>query len=131
MVDTPPATRFNIRIDWWCQPFLLFIGVSPGNAYVDLTADELRIKFGPAFDRIVERSSITHVAPMSWSFIDGVGIRAGGQVFGVIGAPAGVIELTLSRPADLRFAGWPWTSSRIAISIEDPDAFVAAVSPRK
>lgn len=125
---TSAPARFSIRVDWWCRPFLLFLAVTPDNAYLELTPEHLRIRFGPAFDRTIERATIVGATPISWSIFNGVGVRAGGRLYGVIGSLSGVVELTLSSPADLRFAGWPWTASRIAISLDNPQACIAALA---
>jgi hypothetical protein len=121
--------RFAIRIDWWCRPFLLFIGATPANSYVDIGADDIRMRFGPGFDGTIPRDSVVSAAPMRWTIIDGLGVSAGGQIFGLIGAPAGVVHLELRETAGMRFAGFPWTTRRVAVSLEDPRAFIDAVMP--
>ena len=121
--------RFPIRIDWWSRPFMLFIGATPANSYVDVTETELRLRFGVAFDRTIARDNIVAAKPMSWGIINGLGVRAGGQIFGLIGSPSGVVELQLRESVVLSFAGFPWAVRRVAISLEDPQGFIDAVAP--
>jgi hypothetical protein len=89
---------------------------------------------GLASDSTTPSSARTSLARRlaSWSLFNGLGVRAGGQIVGLIGSTAGVVELQLRTPVPLRFAGWPWTVDRIAISIEDPPGFIEAVlAPKK
>lgn len=120
--------KFAIRIDWWCRPFMLFIGATPANSYVEIAGDELRMRFGAGVDAAIARSNVVSAAPMRWSIIDGLGVRAGGRIVGLIGSPHGVVELELRESAVLRFARFPWTTRRIAISLEDPHGFIEAVT---
>jgi hypothetical protein len=121
--------RFSIRIDAIWRPFMLFIGATPSNSYVEIDGGTIRLRFGPGFNHTIALDNVVSAAPMSWSFFDGLGVRAGGQIVGLIGALGGVVELRLRDPVSLRFAGWPWAVSRVAFSLEDPAAFIAAVAP--
>ena len=116
--------KFRIRIDLLFSPFMLFIGATRENSYVELTGDAIRLRFGPTFDHTIARDNVIGAAPMSWSLFDGFGVRAGGQIVGVIGSTSGVVELRLRQPATFRYAMWPWTVSRVAISLEDPRGFI-------
>lgn len=127
MVDE--SRRFAIRIDWWWRPFMLFIGATPANSHVEMTSTELRLRFGAGFSGTIARANVAAAAPMRWSIINGLGVRAGGQIFGLIGSTSGVVELELRESVVLRFAAWPWTVHRIAISLEDPQGFIEAVTP--
>jgi hypothetical protein len=120
--------KFAVRIDWWCRPFMLFIWATPANSYVEIDGDEIRMRFGAGFDAPISRSNVVSAAPMRWSIIDGLGVSAGGRIFGLIGSPSGVVELQLRETVGLRFAGFPWTTRRIAISLEYPQGFIDAVT---
>jgi hypothetical protein len=121
--------KFAIRIDWWWRPFMLFVGATPSNSYVAIDGDVLRLRFGAAFNRTIDRRNVIGATRASWSFINGLGVRAGGSTFGLIGSTSGVVELELGDAVQLRFVGWPWSARRIAISMEDPQAFIDAVLP--
>jgi len=120
--------KFAIRIDWWCRPFMLFIGATRANSYVGVAGDDLHMCFGVGFETTIARTNVLAAAPMRWSIIDGLGIRAGGQIFGLIGSPVGVVELQLREAVGVRFVGFPWTTRRVAISFEDPQGFIDAVT---
>ena len=123
--------KFPIRIDLIWQPFLLFVGATPANSYVEIDGGELRIRFGPTFHASISRENVVGAVPGRWSIFDGFGVQAGGQIVGLIGSTAGVVELQLRHPARLRYVGWPWVVDRIAISLEDPGAFMQAVAARE
>mgnify|MGYP000079456424 CR=1 FL=1 len=122
------ATRYQIAISPVWAPFMLFIGATRANSYAEIDGDEVRLRMGPGFNQTISRANIIAAAPISWSIFDGVGVRAGGRIVGLIGALGGVVELQTRESVTLRFAGFPWTVRRIAISMEDPDAFIAAVT---
>lgn len=121
------TSRFPIRIGLIWRPFMLFVGATPANSYVELSGDDVRLRFG-AFNQTIRRDNVIAATPSSWSLINGLGVRAGGQIVGLIGALDGIVELTLAESVVLRFIGFPWTVRRIAISMEDPGAFIAALS---
>lgn len=119
--------RFPIRIGTIWRPFMLFLGATPANSYVELEGDEIRLRFGLGFNQTIVRKNVIGAAERSWSFINGMGVIAGGQVFGLIGSTGGVVELTLRDPVRLRFVGYPWSVRRIAISLDNPQGFIHAV----
>jgi hypothetical protein len=120
--------KFAIRIDAIWRPFMLFLGATPSNSYVELDGSEIHLRFGRGFRHSISRGSVISAAPYPWSLMNGLGVRAGGEIVGLIGSTAGVVELRLSHPVQLRFAGWPWVVSRIAVSLADPQGFIDAVT---
>lgn len=123
--------RFSIRIDMIWRPFMLFLGATASNSYVEVEGDQIQLRFGSTFRHTIARGNVASAARCSWSVFDGFGVRAGGQIVGLIGSTGGVVELRLREPATFRFAGWPWTVDRVAISLEEPQAFIDAVTPRR
>jgi hypothetical protein len=118
--------KFAIRIDTIWRPFMLFLGATASNSYAEIEGDEIRLRFGPMFRHTVARSNVAGVAECTWSLFDGLGVRAGGQIVGIIGSTRGVVEIQLREPAQFRVAGWPWVVDRVAISLEEPRAFIDA-----
>ena len=107
---------------------MLFIAATADNSYVELSDDAVRLRFGAWFDRSFRRDLVTDAQQRAWPIINGLGIRAGGEVYGVVGSTEGVVELQLSERVPLPFWGFPWSARRIALSLEDPDAFIAALA---
>ena len=119
--------KFPIRIGLIWRPFMLFLGATPANSYVLVSETEITLRFG-AVNQTIARENVIGVAPLSWSFMNGLGVRAGGQIFGLIGSTGDVVELQLRDTVSMRFAGWPWGVRRIAVSLEDPQGFMDAMS---
>lgn len=122
------AERHQIAISPVWQSFMLFIGATKANSYVEIAGDDVHLHMGPGFNQTISRANVIGAAPMSWSIFNGIGVRAGGRIVGLIGALGGVVEVQTRDSVTLRFAGFPWTVRRIAISMEDPDAFIAALT---
>lgn len=128
MSEERAPKRFAIRIDWWWRPLMLFVAATPANSYVEVSDADVRFRFGAGFDRTLPRDSIAGVARGSWPMINGIGVRAGGELFGLIGSTAGIVEVAFVDSMPLPFAGWPWSARRLAVSLDDPDGFVAVMS---
>lgn len=122
------GVRYPIAISPVWRPFLLIIGATRANSYVEIDGGDVHLRMGPGFRNTISRANIVAAAPTSWSLINGVGIRAGGRIVGLIGALGGVVEVQTRDTVTLRFAGFPWNVRRIAISMEDPAAFTAAIT---
>jgi hypothetical protein len=119
--------KFPIRISLIWRPFMLFLGATPSNSYVRIDGSEVQLRFGRV-DQTIARENVIGVVPLSWSFINGLGVIAGGQIFGLIGSTGGVVELQLRETVSMRFSGWPWAVRRIAVSLEDPQGFMDTMS---
>ena len=120
--------KFAIRIDPIWRPFMLFIAATPSNSYVEVEGGEISLRFGRGFNQRIARDNVIAAAGMSWSLMNGLGVRAGGQIFGLIGSTSGVVELQMRDSVPMRFAGWPWAVRRIAVSLEDPQGFIDLIN---
>jgi hypothetical protein len=120
--------KYAIRMDPIWRPFMLFLAATPENSYVEMDDVEIRLRFGRAFQQAIARENVVGAERTSWSFFNGLGIIAGGQVFGLIGSTAGVVELRLRDAVPMRFAGWSHVVRRIAVSLEDPQALIDALN---
>ena len=122
------GTRFQIRIDPWWQPLLLVGGATRENSYIELDGDIVTARLGLVFRREIPRSHIEDAAAIAWPWYMGVGWRSNlrDQV-GLIGSYQGVVELHLSEP--FRVMGL-LSCTRLAVSVEEPEAFLAALGAR-
>lgn len=118
--------RFQIRIDPVWQPVLLLGGATKTNSYVEVGDNDVSINFGYLFTHIIPRSNIESVAAIEWPFWKGIGWRSNLQdQAGLTGSYNGVVEVKLSEPIRV----WLLLNcTRIAISMEEPETFVAALS---
>ncbi|MDO8616640.1 MAG: hypothetical protein Q7T33_13045 [Dehalococcoidia bacterium] len=118
--------RFPVHIDSWWRPLLLAGGATPRNSYVELTDDQVLFRFGLLFRRSVPMADVEGAVIRAWPLWYGVGWRTNllGLV-GLIGSYKGVVEVRLRKP--LRVWGL-LRCRRIAASLEDPNAFLAALA---
>lgn len=120
------GTRFQMRIDPWWQPLLLVGGGTQDGSYLELSDDALTVRFGWLFQRTIPRSDIEEAVPSRWPVWMGVGWRTDLRgLFGLIGSYRGVVELRLRAP--IRVWGM-LTCRRLAVSLEEPEQFVAALA---
>ena len=119
--------RYPVHIDWWWLPALVPLGITRRTAYVELTEDTVHFHFGPLFRYRFPRDEVAGARLRSWPLWYGIGWRANlrGAV-GLVGSYRGVVEVRLK--SRQRLAGL-LPLDRIAVSLENPDAFLAAVKP--
>lgn len=122
--------KFAIRIDWIWRPLLLIGGATPANSYVEVDGDEIHLRFGLMFNERILKANIAAASGRPWPWWRGIGLRAAGEVCGLIGSREGVVELRLRERARVRigFIPWPFGIGRIAVSLEDPQACIDAIS---
>lgn len=118
--------RFMMRLDPAWRPLLWVLGGAEPASFVEIDADSVRFKFGYAFDRTVPRSDIEAAALRDWPWWMGIGWRSNLRgLIGLIGSPRGVVEVQL-RTSTRTWGVFP--CDRIAVSLQDPEGFVEALS---
>lgn len=126
--DSPMKTRFPIHIDARWRPLLLVGGATRANSYVQVDDENVTFRFGGLFSRKVPRDEIASAAVMRWPLWMGIGWRSNLRgTIGLIGSYHGVVEVRLKK------AGRAWKvfpCNRIAVSLEDPQGFIAALDQR-
>jgi len=121
------ATRFPIRRSLWWVPLLLLFGATPGRSYVELDDDRLVARFGWLFHHSFPLADIEGAARTSWPLLDGIGWKTNlFGVVGLIGSPGNVVEVRFKRRR------WVWmllplSCNRLAVSLENPEAFLKAL----
>jgi len=117
--------RFQIRVDPVWRPFVFIGGATRRNSYVEVTDEGVHFRFGLLFDRTVPFSDVKDVFPRSWPLWYGIGWRSNFRgVIGLVGSYTGAVEVRLSK----RGRAWGvFPCDRIAVSLEDPEGFIAAV----
>ena len=119
--------RFAMRLDPWWQPLLLLLGATPGNSYVALEGDAVRVRFG-FFQYLLpcERIVGARRAPGNWGY--GIGVHGNPFSWLVVnGSLAGLVELQLVPPVRTWVLFIPVRCSRLYVSLEQPDAFLQAL----
>jgi hypothetical protein len=123
------ARSFRMAYWPWLLPIMLVAGAGPSTAQITIEDDVLRVKMGWFWFRAtIPLRSIVH-ARRSGNAWFSVGVHTdmmGGWI--VNGSPLGMVHLTIEPPASGRFAGLPIQIRNLWLSLEDPDAFVAALT---
>lgn len=117
--------RFPMRIDPIWRPLLLVGAATRENSFVEVADESVTFHFGLLFRRSVPRSDIVSAATRHWPLWFGVGWRSNLRgVIGLIGSYEGVVEVKLGK----RTRAWAvFPCDRIAVSLEDPNGFLAAL----
>ncbi len=120
--------RFPIRRDPLWAPLLALFGATPDRSYVELASDRLVARFGWFFHRSFNLTDIEGGGRRSWPWLYGVGWKGNiTSVVGLIGSYQNVVELRFKRRR------WIWmilpvSFKRLAVSLEDPEAFLEALA---
>lgn len=118
--------RFQIRVDPIWRPFVLVGGAVRSNTYVDVDEEAVTFHFGYLFNHTEDRDDITSVKKRDWPWWMGIGWRTNMRgLVGIVGSYRNVVEVSFvgETPA------WGFFKlNRIAVSLEDPDGFIAALN---
>jgi hypothetical protein len=116
--------RFAIRRDPVWRPLLVLFGATSGRSYVQIEGDRLSARYGWLFDKAYRLSDIESVRRRGWPFFMGIGWRSNlVNLIGLIGSWNGVVEIRFRE----KQRGWlilPYSIIRLAISLEEPEAFI-------
>lgn len=109
---------------------LLVIGATPARSFVELTDDEVRIRFGTAEESVPLRQ-IRDVVRVPWPWYYGLGVRLAPGGIGYVGSRKGVVHVRLAAEHSFRILFKARMSlPGFFLSLEDPDAFVADLARR-
>jgi len=117
--------RFPIKIDRvWRAPVLIG-GATARNSFVDVTDKRVSFSYGLLFRRSLPKSEIVDAYTRDWPWWYGIGWRSDLRgVIGLVGSYENVVEVKLAS----RSRAWGvFPCDRIAVSVEDPAEFIAAV----
>lgn len=122
--------KFNIHIDpLWSLP-LLIIGATQEKSWAEVGAEEIQVKFGIGEERF-PLAEVASVEPHEWSLFYGIGHRVGYGGVGYVGSTDRVVEIKFKRPLSFNLIfGIHKDFPSFFLSLEDPDAFIAAVRDR-
>ncbi len=117
-----------IRGRWW--PLLIPFGVTQERAFVQVGERELRVCFGPLFDYRFPLGAVETVATMRWPWWAGIGPRVDFRgTVAFVGAYENTVEVRFKERQRLRMLA-PLPCDRLVVSLEDPEAFIAALEKR-
>ena len=101
------------------------MGMGPRFSRVALDSEVLRVRMGWAFVATVPLENITGAEGRSGP-VGGIGVHGIGGRWLVNGAGTGLVVITIDPPVRAR-VGVTVKLSQLTLSLEDPDAFVAAL----
>jgi len=105
---------------------LSLLGMGPAFSGVELVDDTLRVRMGWAFRASVPVSHITVVGPRT-GLVGGIGVHGWNGRWLVNGATTGLVAITVDPPGRASVMGIPVKLRQLTLSLEDPDALVAAL----
>ena len=123
----------RLRIPISCNALVLSVGwlagMVEGNCWIDIGDDTIKARMGPLCSITIPRALVTGAREIEWAWWHGLGGRIYGRMaVGFVGRPDHVVELTFSEPVTA-INLFPKRCTRFAVSVDDPEALVAAASP--
>jgi hypothetical protein len=108
------------------RPLLVALAMGPGFSSVELDADELHVRMGWAFRARVPRSAITGARSVSGP-VGGIGVHGWRGRWLVNGSMDRIVGIDIDPAVRAVATGIPVHLHYLALSLEDPDGFLAAL----
>jgi len=122
------AVRFPIRFSRGNSVLFRSLLIPPSAAYVDLDDDTVHVRLSWAFSARIPRRLVASAGPGKRPTIP---LTAGAHGWNgrwlVNGAPDGIVAVELTEAVRAFVAGFPIRLRLLAVSLEDPDGFLAAL----
>ncbi|MDP2711202.1 MAG: hypothetical protein Q8O56_08275 [Solirubrobacteraceae bacterium] len=118
------GTRIPIRFGRW-KPLLVALGVTPGRSFLDVDPVRVRVRMSWGFRADVPRSSIRSARHAGSAL--SIGVHGWGGRWLVNGASGPLVALAIDPPARARTLGVPLRLRELTVSVDDPDAVIAAL----
>jgi hypothetical protein len=103
------------------------LGLTRRTSYADVTAGAVVVRMGIAFRLAIDRAAISVVRPDT-DRVTGWGVHGWRGVWLVNGSSGGLVRVEVDPPAPGRVLGFPIRVRVLRIALEEPVAFMAAVS---
>jgi len=117
---------FEFRYDRWCGWILGLFGSGRRFSRVVVAPDEVDVQLGIAFRGAIDRSAIR--AARDWNgSVYGWGAHGWGGRWLVNGSSKGIVVLDIDPTGGGNVLGFPVKLRELALSLEDPDGFCAAL----
>jgi hypothetical protein len=119
--------RYQIRVDPLWRPLLLIGGVMQRTAYVEVSAESVRFRFGYVSETL-SRDEIAGVSAFKPALLAGIGVRWWPGTVSLYGSQRGAVRIDLKNSHRIRIL--PLLPRivpvrRINVALVDPEAFVA------
>ena len=122
--------RFPVLIKGRWMPLLIPFGVTQERAFVQVGERELRVCFGPLFDYRFPLEAVETAAPSPWPLWAGIGPRVDFRgTVAFVGSYENTVEIRFKERQRVRMIV-PMPCDRLIVSVEVPEAFIAALEKR-
>jgi hypothetical protein len=122
------AMHFDIHFDGWYRALSSALLIPPSRSYVELATDgEVDVRMGWAFRARFPRSAIASARPSDLTTISR-GVHGWGGRWLVNGSGKGLVVLELEPEQRARVMGVPVRLRELYVSVDDPEALIAALS---
>ncbi|MFW2334141.1 hypothetical protein [Ilumatobacter sp.] len=119
-------STFDFRYDRWCGWILALFGSGRRFSRVVVGPAEIGVRLGIAFRGTIDRSAIR--TARDWDGrVFGWGAHGWGGRWLVNGSSSGIVVLDIDPTGRARVLGFPVKLRELALSLEDPDGFCAAL----
>lgn len=127
-MDSPQTKRLPLSFDSWYALMSSALLLSPSDAYVEISPNEIQVRMGWAFRARIPRGGIrsakkNQTRPLS----RGVHGFAGRWL--VNGSADGLVSLELAKGQRGYVLGFPVALSELIVSMQDPTALLEALEP--
>ncbi|GFG63727.1 hypothetical protein MKUB_12170 [Mycobacterium kubicae] len=116
----------KIRYDRWVLPLTVPLGLGPKSSTLRISGPDLHVKMGWAFEATIPLTAIASAQHSSRRVFSRGVHGTSGRGWLVNGSAHGLVDLVLDPPVPARAVGMAINLSRLTISVDDPDALVAA-----
>jgi len=118
--------KFPIRFGV-LRPLLSALGLGPGLSGVELDDTEMTVRMGWAFQAHIPRQSITGAGRITGT-VGGIGVHGWRGRWLVNGSMSGLVAIDIKPAARANVLGVPVRLHYLAVSLDDPEAFLASVA---
>ncbi|HEU0089012.1 MAG TPA: hypothetical protein VFQ77_15415 [Pseudonocardiaceae bacterium] len=118
--------RFDISYAKVLLPLFAVLGTGPRASGVELGPGAVRVRLGWAFTAEIPRRAIRSVAPDS-GLVTGWGVHGLAGRWLVNGSSRGLVRVGIDPPCRARMLGIPVRLHTLRLSLDEPDAFIAAL----
>lgn len=120
------SQRFDILISPAWQPMLRMIGAKPKDAFVEVSANQLRVKFGVLEEKF-PLADVETAQAAEWPLWAGIGPRYVPGTVGLIGTYLNVVVVRFSKPQRWQML-FPLPFKRLFLSLKEPEKFIDALT---
>jgi hypothetical protein len=123
-------STFDFRYDRWCGWILGLFGSGRRFSRVVVGPTDVEVQLGIAFRGTIDRSAIRAARDRTRTVM-GWGAHGWGGRWLVNGSSKGIVVLDVEPVGRARVLGYPVKVRELALSLEDPDGFCAALGLRR